>query len=322
MEIVVADVGGTHARFALAEVDGGRVHTLGEPVTLKSYEHASFQLAWEAFAAEIGRPLPAAASIAIAGPTQGEVLRMANNPWIIRPALIPEKLGAARYTIVNDFAAIAHAVAKLGPEYLRHVCGPNRSLPETGAITVLGPGTGLGVALLHRAGGRATVIEAEGGHIDFAPLDAIEDRILEHLRARYRRVSVERIVSGPGLANIYEVLGAIENQPVQTGDDKALWTAALEGTDHLAAAAFDRFCLSLGAIAGDLALVHGSFGVAIAGGVGLRVAEHLPSSGFAARFVAKGRFETRMADIPVKLVTHPQPGLYGAAAAFAEEHAR
>ena len=319
-ELVVADVGGTHARFALAEVDGGRVTSLGEPVTLKSHEHASFQLAWEAFAAHLGRPLPPAASIAIAGPTQGDVLRMANNPWIIRPALIPEKLGATTYTIVNDFAAIAHAVAKLGPEYLQHLCGPDRPLPETGAITVLGPGTGLGVALLHRANGRATVIETEGGHIDFAPLDALEDRILAHLRARYRRVSVERIVSGPGLANLYEALGAIENQPVQTGDDKALWTAALEGTDHLAAAALDRFCLALGALAGDLALVQGSFGVAIAGGVGLRVAEHLPSSGFAARFVAKGRFEARMADIPVKLVTHPQPGLYGAAAAFAEEH--
>jgi len=320
MDLVTADIGGTHARFAIATVEHGEVIALSEPVTLHAHEHASFQLAWEAFAAQLGRPLPPAAAIAIAGPTQGELLRMANNPWIIRPALIPEKLGVTRYTIVNDFAAVAYAVAALGPEYLRHLGGPDKPLPATGTITVLGPGTGLGVALLHRAPGRVTVVETEGGHIDFAPLDALEDRILVHLRKRFRRVSVERIVSGPGLANIYEALGAIEGQPVLTGDDKALWASALDGSDHLAAAALDRFCLSLGSLAGDLALVQGSFGVVIAGGVGARIADHLPRSGFESRFLAKGRFESRMATIPVKLVTHPQPGLYGAAAAFAQEH--
>ncbi len=320
MDLVTADIGGTHARFAIASIDEGRVTRLSDPITLNTHEHASFQLAWEAFAHQLGRPLPPAAAIAIAGPTQGEVLRMANNPWIIRPALIPEKLGAPRYTIVNDFAAVAHAVAALGPEYLHHIGGPDQPLPPTGTITVLGPGTGLGVALLDRAPGRVTVTETEGGHIDFAPLDALEDCILAHLRSRYRRVSAERIVSGPGLANLYEALGAIEGQPVQTGDDKALWQSALTGTDHLAAAALDRFCLSLGSLAGDLALAQGSFGVAIAGGVGARIADHLPRSGFSARFLAKGRFESRMATIPVKLVTHPQPGLYGAAAAFAQEH--
>jgi glucokinase len=320
VELVTADIGGTHARFAIATIEHGRVAHLSEPITLHAHEHASFQLAWKAFAHQLGRPLPPAAAIAIAGPTQGEVLRMANNPWIIRPALIPEKLGVTRYTIVNDFAAVAFAVAALDPQYMRHLSGPDRPLPATGAITVLGPGTGLGVALLHRTPGRVTVIETEGGHIDFAPLDALEDRVLAHLRQRYRRVSVERIVSGPGLANLYEAVGAIENQPVQTGDDKALWTRALTGTDHLAAAALDRFCLALGSLAGDLALVQGAFGVAIAGGVGARIADHLPRSGFAARFLAKGRFESRMAAIPVKLVTHPQPGLYGVAAAFAQEH--
>jgi glucokinase len=99
-----------------------------------------------------------------------------------------------------------------------------------------------------------------------------------------------------------------------------LWTAALQGSDSLAAAALDRFCLSLGAVAGDIALAQGATGVVIAGGLGLRLADHLPRSGFAQRFVAKGRFERMMSDIPVKLITHPQPGLYGAAAAFAQEH--
>lgn len=320
-EIVAVDIGGTHTRFAIAEVEGGRVVSLGVETVLKAADHASFQTAWQAFAAYCGRPLPRAAGIAIACPVQGEVLKLTNNPWIIRPALIPEKLGVDAYTLVNDFGAVGHAVAQVGPEHLRHLCGPDVPLPAQGMITIVGPGTGLGVASLLRRGGHAHVIETEGGHIDFAPLDALEERILRRLRDRYRRVSIERIMSGPGLANIHEALAAIEGRPVATFDDKALWAAALAGADSLAAAAFDRFCLSLGAVAGDLALAQGGLGVVIAGGLGLRIADHLPRSGFAERFRAKGRFERRMEQIPVKFITHPQPGLLGAAAAFAQDHA-
>jgi glucokinase len=165
------------------------------------------------------------------------------------------------------------------------------------------------------------VIETEGGHVDFAPLDSLEDRMLTELRRNFRRVSVERLVSGRGLYNIYEALGAIEQRPLEIRDDKALWAAALEGRDSLANAALDRLCLTLGAVAGDLALAQGANSVVIGGGLGLRLAEHLPRSGFRDRFIAKGRFERRMDEMPVKLVTHPQPGLFGAAAAFAREHA-
>ena len=164
------------------------------------------------------------------------------------------------------------------------------------------------------------VVPTEGGHVDFAPLDSIEDAILARLRARFRRVSVERVVAGPGLVDIYEALAALEGRTVSPIDDKTLWAAALAGDDSLAAAALDRFCLSLGAVTGDIALHQGAGGVVIAGGLGLRLADDLPRSGFATRFVAKGRFEAMMAAIPVKLLTHPQPGLYGAAAAFAQEH--
>jgi glucokinase len=186
-------------------------------------------------------------------------------------------------------------------------------------ISVVGPGTGLGVAQVLRRDGCTHVIESEGGHIDFAPVDEIEDMILARLRKRYRRVSAERIVSGSGLAHIYEGLAAIEGRAVETGDNEALWTTALAGGDSLAVAALDRFCLALGSVAGDIALVHGANAVVIAGGLGLRIAPLLPHSGFAGRFAAKGRFESRMASIPVKVITHPQPGLFGAAAAFAEE---
>jgi glucokinase len=319
-EIVAIDIGGTHARFALAEVGGGRVLGLGEVCTLKTAEHASLQTAWEEYAARLGRPLPRAAGIAVAGPVQGEVLKLTNNPWVIRPARIPDRLGAERYVLVNDFGAVAHAVAQLGAEHFRHLCGPDAPLPEEGVISIVGPGTGLGVAQLLRRGGRYHVIETEGGHIDFAPLDSLEDAILAQLRRRYRRVSVERVASGMGLGNIYEALAAIEHRPVAHRDEKALWQAAMAGEDSLAAAAFDRFCLALGAVAGDIALAQGADAVVIAGGLGQRLADHLPRSGFRDRFIAKGRFERRMDEMPVRLITHPQPGLFGAAAAFAAEH--
>jgi len=319
-KLVAIDIGGTHARFALAEVADGRVVSLAPESTFKTAEHSSLQLALEAFAAEQPEPLPRNAAIAFAGPVQGEVLKLTNNPWIIRPALIPEKLNVDKYTLVNDFGAVAHAVARCDAKHLRHLCGPDEDLPAKGVVSVIGPGTGLGVAYVLRGEGDYHVGETEGGHIDYAALDPIEDAILKTLRNRYRRVSAERVVSGPGLTNIYGALSTLEGRSVAPSDDKALWTAALEGSDSLAAAALDRFCLSLGAVAGDIALAQGATGVVIGGGLGLRLADHLPRSGFAQRFVAKGRFERMMSDIPVKLITHPQPGLYGAAAAFAQEH--
>lgn len=322
MRVVAVDIGGTHARFAVAEVVGGSVQSLDPSVTLNTAEYASFQTAWEAFAARQAGALPRAAAIAIAGPIHGEVLQLTNNPWIIRPALISEKLGVDTYTLVNDFEAVGHAVAQVSPNDLHHVCGPDVALPGEGSITIVGPGTGLGVAQLFRKDGRYHVIATEGGHVDFAPLDSIEDAVLAALRERYRRVSVERIVSGPGLAAIHEVLARLEGRDAPQRDEKALWQAALAGTDSLAAAALDQFCLSLGAIAGDFALAHGPKAVVIAGGVGLRLADHLPRSGFAERFAAKGRFETLMRSVPVRLITHPQPGLFGAAAAFAREHSQ
>jgi glucokinase len=320
-QIVAIDIGGTHARFALAEVSGGRVTHLGEPVTMKTADHASFQTAWEAFDDMLDQPIPRAVSIAIAGPVTGDVIKFTNNPWIIRPALIAEKLNVDAYTLVNDFEAVGHAVAQAGDEHFEHLCGPNAAFTSEGTISIVGPGTGLGVAHIYRYGGGYHVSPTEGGHYDFAPLDTIEDAILARMRKRFNRVSVERIVSGPGLIDIYETLAGIEGRAIQQTDDKTLWALGMTGEDSLASAAIDRFCLSLGSVAGDIALVQGGFGgVVIAGGLGLRIKDILLRSGFAERFCAKGRFETLMAAIPVKLITHPQPGLFGAAAAFAKEH--
>ena len=318
--IAVADVGGTHARFALAKVEGGRVVSLGQPVKLHTSDHGSFQLAWEEFGRREKIDLPNELALSFAGPVGGDVLRLTNNPWVIRPALMKERLGVERFTIVNDFGAVGYAVATLPDHDFRRICGPDKPLPKVGVVSIVGPGTGLGVAaLLHKKEGYE-VIETEGGHVDFAPLDSLEDQILVELRRNFRRVSVERIASGRGLSNLYEALGAIEGKPVNFHDDRELWAAALEGKDSLANAALDRFCLTLGSVAGDMALAQGANSVVIAGGIGLRVADYLPRSGFCDRFIAKGRFERRMDEMPVKLITYPEPGLFGAAAAFAREH--
>lgn len=319
-EVVAVDIGGTHARFALAEVAGGRVQSLSPTTTLKTAEHASFQTAWEAFGAQSGRLLPACAAIAFAGPVVGDVLQLTNSHWTVRPSLICERLHVERFSLVNDFAAVGHAVAQTHAGSFQAICGPGDDLPTQGVITVVGPGTGLGVAYVRRHEGGYDVGATEGGHIDYAPLDAFEDRLLDTLRKRYRRVSVERIVAGPGLAAIYEALARVEGRSSEIPEDKTLWTAALDGSDSLAVAALDRFCMALGSVAGDLALAQGASAVVIAGGLGARIAGHLPRSGFAQRFAAKGRFEAMMSALPVKLITLHQPGLFGAAAAFAMEH--
>jgi glucokinase len=209
----------------------------------------------------------------------------------------------------------------MGQEDLAHVAGPDLPVPAEGTVSVIGPGTGLGVAILLRREGRSIVLPTEGGHMDFAPLDSLEDRILAHLRQSFRRVSVERIVAGPGLGLIRQALAAIEDRAIRPLDDAGLWDAALAGADDLARAALDRWCLSLGSVVGDLALAHWSSAVVLAGGILPRLGGFLEGSGFHARFMAKGRFESHMARLPIRRIAHPEPGLLGAAAAgFAEGH--
>lgn len=319
-QIVTTDIGGTHARFALATIADGKVVALDEPVILKTGDHASFRTAWELFAEARGGTLPRELALAFAGPVGGETLKLTNNPWVIRPALMAAELGVERSLIVNDFGAVGHAVAALDDSHFVHLCGPPAGSSPTGVTSIVGPGTGLGVAAVVRRAGYYDVIETEGGHVDFAPLDSIEDQILQFLRKSFRRVSVERIVAGSGIVNIHNALAAIEGRAVVQRDDKALWRAALDGSDSLAAAALDRYFLCLGAVAGDLALAHGANAVVIAGGLGLRIKDQLARSGFAGRFIAKGRFERRMEAMPVTVVTHPEPGLFGAAAAFARAY--
>lgn len=313
-ELVAADIGGTHARFALAEVEDGRVLRLGEPLTLETAADAGLAEAWRAFADRLGRPLPSAAALAFAYPVENDLPQLTNMPWAIDRRTLPEHLGVERHLVLNDFAAIGYAVAALGSSDFLHVAGPDVPLPTSGVISIVGPGTGLGVGMVIRGDGRTQVIASEGGNMDFSPHDELDDRLMAALRRRYGHVSAERVVSGPGLRDIYAVIAGGE---APYADDRELWQAALERSDSVAVAALERFCLCLGAFAGNIALAHGANALVLAGGLGLRLRDHLPTSGFAERLADKGEYRSILEQLPVKLITHPEPGLYGAAAAFA-----
>jgi glucokinase len=312
MRIVAADIGGTHARFALAELEPGRIPVLGEMRKYRTRDHEGLASAWAAFGREVG-DLPGDAALAVAAPIEGETLTFINSPWRIARATLGAELGIDKLTLVNDFGAVAHAVSVTSPDALASITGPDTALPEEGVTTVLGPGTGLGVALLRRHRGAVAVIETEASHIGFAPLDAEEQGLRDALVARYGRASVERVVSGPGLADIYRHFGGGEEA---TTDSAALWQRAIDGGDPVAARALALFVRCLGSVAGDIALAHGAMGVAITGGLANRVADLLRGADFAARFLDKGRYRERMARIPVRLLTADEPGLIGAAVAF------
>lgn len=319
-DLVAVDVGGTNARFALASIGADGRIALQEPVTLATSDYASLQTAWEAFERRCGCTLPRSAAVAIAGPVTGKVVRMTNNSWVLDTGAMDEQLGLDRVTVLNDFAAVAHAVARAPADQLVHIAGPDGPLPDRGTVSVIGPGTGLGVAHFHRHAGGYHVQATEGGHVEFAPLDAVDDWIHARLRQAHLRVSTERVHSGPGICHIYRALAELEGRPATLQEDRDIWQQGIDRSDSLAAAAVDRFCQSLGSCVGDFALAHGAGAVVLAGGVGLRLRELLPRSGFAERFCFKGRYTQMMAGIPVKLIVHPQPGLYGAAAAFQSEH--
>ena len=319
MKLVAVDLGGTHARFALAEVEPGGRPTMGEARKYKTADHPDLPAAWAAFAKDCGCDLPSAASIAIAGPVEGELIRFTNSSWTIRPSTLAADLGIDTVHLLNDFAAMAAAVSVLKDDELVYVGGPAGDLPDEGVTSIVGPGTGLGVAQLLRRNGKAIVLATEGGHLDFAPLDPVEEKLLQRLRDRYRRVSTERIVSGPGLANIYEALAASAGVAIVPVEDPVLWQAAIDGTNRLAASALDRFVMILGSVSGDLALAHGSNAVVLTGGLSNRIIDRIAGPLFNERFRAKGRFEGRMGHFPIRLAVHPDPGLLGAATAFGSD---
>ncbi|HEU0044640.1 glucokinase [Sphingomonas sp.] len=319
-ELVAADIGGTHARFAMAEVANGKVIRLGEPVTLDTREYDDLDSAWRAAGARFGRPLPRAAALGVASSSGAASGGLTSDIWSLDDDALRTALGVDTHLLINDFGAVGHAVQHLDSAGFQHLCGPDTPLPAGGVITICGPGTGVGCAELVRGAGCYDVIETEGGHIGFAPADSFEDALVARLRAEFGRVSVERVCGGPSILPLHAQLAADRGLSPPPAGERKIWQAALNGTDPIAVMAMERFCGILGAVAGDLALAQGAKAVVIAGGLGHRLKDRLPSSSFPERFLAKGRFRHLMATLPVKLVTHPQPGLFGAAAAFAQRY--
>jgi glucokinase len=316
--LVVADLGGSHARFAVAARVGGAVR-LDDLCVIPVAAHDGLAAAFAAFRAQAGGDLPQAAVLAVAGGVEDGHLRFTNNRWSMPYDGLAAALGLARVQLTNDLEAAAYAVAHAGPEDFAQVCGPRVGLPEDGVISVIGPGTGLGVSMLVRHGlgeqgvGEQgvgySVVPTEAGHIGFAPTDGLEDLLLTAVRrGLHGRVSVERLVSGPGLAAIHLALGGAPSQDQQT-----LWRDVLDSETTETAATLERFLAMLGGFAGDMALAQGAQAVVVAGGLGARLGARLAHPAFAERFVAKGRFAARMAGIPVFRLLIEEPGLVGAA---------
>jgi glucokinase len=306
---LVADIGGTNARFALAREDG----TLREPRSLGTRRFASLTEAAQEYLRAIGAR-PREACIAVAGPVNGDVVRLTNHRWEFSIAATRDALGLARLRVINDFEAIALALPALRADDLEQIGG---GAPVPGRpMAVLGPGTGLGVAQLIATRDGFQPVSTEGGHASIGPCDEAELQILATLLRNGQQLSREALLSGPGLERIYWALcltGNIEYQGYAAAEIQA---RAVAGSDATCRAALAHFCAFLGTAAGDQALCCGAQGgVYIAGGIVPRFTGFLRQSLFRARFEGKGPMRGYVSAIPVYVITRENPGMLGAARA-------
>ena len=318
---LLADIGGTNVRFALAEPTAA-VPLQGDSV--RQYEVADFPNLHDAglhYLAEMHAPQPASGVFAVAGRIDGDAARITNHPWVISCRDTAAALGLAQLHLVNDFAAQAMAVELLDGDDLVRLGGPDwRHPPAPHAnFAVIGPGTGLGVSALIVRDGRGIALETEGGHVAFAPHGDEEVAVLKRLAARFERVSNERLISGGGLVNIHRALCELDGATVMELRPRDI-TAAAASNDPRARRALDMFCAVFGAVTGDLVLTLGAWdGAFLTGGLVPRLLPQLQASSFRARFEAKGRFADAMSRVPTMAVVHPQAGLLGAAAFAAHD---
>lgn len=311
---LVADVGGTHARFAwLAEPGDPLAHRASYRVA----DHAGLREAIEHYLHEQRLPRPARAAVGIANPVTGDRVHMTNHDWGFSIAELQRALGLERLLVINDFTALALALPLLGPDDRRAVGGPGEPA-EAAPIALLGPGTGLGVSgLIRPPGGGWVPLTGEGGHVTLAAADEREDAVLAVLRRRFGHVSAERALSGPGLANLYQAVCELAGKQASPLDAPAITQAALRHADPHCVAALELFCAFLGTVAGNLALTLGARGgVYIGGGIVPRLGDWFDGSSFRERFEAKGRFREYLEGIPTWVILAESPGLRGAARAL------
>jgi len=313
---LVSDIGGTHARFALVPTNS----------TVTQHEHAlrctDFPGPVEAarhYLSLVGNPEISSAAFDVATAITGDQVALTNGPWTFSITQTKKALGLERLHVINDFTALALAVPLLEQSETRQV-GGGLPLPDS-AIGVLGAGTGLGVSGLLWHQGRWLAIQGEGGHVAFSPETAREDAILQVLRRRFgSHVSVERLLSGNGLTNIYEALCELDRVEPASSEPGDITERALNESDEHSTETVDIFCAALGTVAGNLAVTLGArSGVYIGGGIVPKLGRYFDNSTFRARFEDKGRFRQYIAAIPTYIIVAEMPALRGLAAFL--EHA-
>ncbi len=305
---LVGDIGGTHARFALVDPTGH----VRNPRTFNARDYGSLAEVMEEYLeTSAGRRRPPRAVLAVAGPVMDGEITFTNLDWVVSEGDLLAHFEFEAVKLFNDFAAQALACPLLDPEDLK-VIGPQVRGGSDCPMLVLGAGTGFGVAGLARGPRGDLAVSTEGGHAGFAPNDEIELEVWRRLQARHGRVSIERILSGAGLYDLYVALAEMQGETPYLVDQQAVTEAGK--TDALAGQTLDRFCQIMGSVAGDLALSFGARGgVFISGGIAPRLADRLQNGGFRTRFEDKGRLSPYLHDIPTSLVLHPYPAIIGAA---------
>ncbi len=304
--VVLGDIGGTNARFAVLQ-DG----VLGDVKHMKVSEYPQFADALDTFI----KSRPGGRSIrraifGVAGVVERERCALTNNPWIVAADELRARFGFSTVHVVNDFEALAWSLPHLTANDLRLLGGdkPNAAAP----MVVLGPGTGLGVAAYIRCDRGDFVLRSEGGHATLPSTSLREDAIIAKLRDEFGHVSAERVLSGPGLENLYRVIASLDSKTVAQYTAAQITEAALANRCMISRTALDLFCGLLGGVAGNLALSFGAQGgVYIAGGIAPQLQDYLPQSEFRSRFEAKGRLTSYLKPIPTYLVLHDDPAFVG-----------
>lgn len=319
--LIAADVGGTHARVALIDPE----RRSADDVAILHYrkyacaEFTSLAAIIGQFRASVGAKAVGHIALAIAGTLVGDAVVNQNLPWPVSVSELKRALGVGELAVVNDFEAVAHAIAHVDANDAALLSGPSQA--PHGPVLVVGPGTGLGAALTIPSSPHAFVLATEAGHATLAPSTDLEIEIVRELRRSSPRVQIERVVSGTGLMNLYRAIAALRGNAVALSSPAEITAAATSGDDAVARETTDVFCGWLGAVLGDLALIYGaSGGIYLAGGVLPQMKPLLVASGFVERFLDKGALRPVLERVPVRLVEHAQLGVIGAASWYLDHH--
>ena len=305
---LVADIGGTNARFALETAPQQLQHI----AVLPANDYDSVVSAIRTYLASVGNPPVRHAAIAIANPITGDWVQMTNHHWAFSIETTRQALHWDTLILLNDFTAQALSIPLVAERELVAVGGG--SILSGAPKAVIGPGTGLGVSGLIPAVEGYVPLAGEGGHVSFSPFDDTEMYLWQYAKQKYGHVSAERFLSGAGLSLIYEALAAREHVERPALSAAEISERALEGHAPLARLSLDIFCAMLGTVAANLALTLGARGgVYLVGGILPRFIDYFKTSPFRSRFESKGRFDAYLAAIPVYVVLSKQPGLTGAA---------